>query len=148
MPSSEKIDLLGAVAANLFYLSAILIFVLRLAARPKAEYWIGIFEFCLAAPMIILLIKAPAYNRPVLYYIQIGLMLAWLVLEFFLDYLLKFDFRQARWIVIAYVTLFFAGTGGMLGVASKAGRPWSIISIVLFLTMAVLTFVQRSVTGM
>lgn len=148
MQSSEKIDLLGAVVANLFYLSAILIFALRLLAKPKVEYWVGIFEFCLAGPMIVLLIKAPENNRPILYYIQISLMLAWLVAELFFDYLLKIEFRQVRWIVICYVTLFFAGTGGMIGVASHAGRAWSIVSIILFIIMTALTFVQKSVTGM
>ena len=53
-----------------------------------------------------------------------------------------------RWMVISYVVLFFAGTGGLLGVASNAGRGWSISAIILFLIMAVLTFVQRAVTGM
>jgi hypothetical protein len=84
----------------------------------------------------------------VLYYIQIACMLAWLVLEALLDYILKVDFRQVRWIVISYVVLFFAGTGGMLGVASNAGRGWSVSAILLFLIMAVLTFVQRAITGM
>jgi hypothetical protein len=44
--------------------------------------------------------------------------------------------------------LFFAGAGGMLGVASNAGRGWSSSAIILFLIMAVLTFIQRAVTGM
>ena len=35
-----------------------------------------------------------------------------------------------------------------LGVASNAGRGWSISAIILFLIMAVLTFVQRAITGM
>jgi hypothetical protein len=75
-------------------------------------------------------------------------MLAWLVLEALLDYILKIDFRNVRWMVISYVVLFFAGTGGMLGVASNAGREWSISAIILFLIMAILTFVQRAITGM
>jgi hypothetical protein len=61
---------------------------------------------------------------------------------------LKVDFRNIRWIVISYVVLFFAGTGGLLGVARNAGRGWSISAIILFLIMAVLTVVQRSITGM
>jgi hypothetical protein len=97
--------------------------------------------------MIYLLIKAPEYNRPALYYIQIGLMLAWIVAEMLLDYILKINFRNNKWMVISYVTLFFAGTRGMLGVAANAGRGWSVISIVLFLIMAVLAFVQRAVIG-
>ena len=143
-----KMDLLGAVVAIAFYISAILVFSFRLLGKPQYGIWIGYFEFLLAIPMIFLLLKAPQLERPVLYYIQIGCMLSWLLVEALLDYILKIDFRNIRWIVISYVVLFFAGTGGMLGVASNAGREWSISAVVLFLIMAVLTFVQRAVTGM
>ncbi len=145
---NKNLDLLGAVIAVLFYLSAILVFSFRLAGKPQAEFWLGIFELCLAVPLVYLLIRAPALHRPALYYIQIGCMLLWLVAELLLDYVLNIDFRQVRWMVIGYVMLFFAGTGGMLGVAFLAGRGWGVASVVLFLIMAVLTFVQRAVTGM
>ncbi len=144
----EKANLLGAIVADAFYLSAILVFIFRLLGKPRYGFWIGYFEFLLAIPLIYLVVVGPQYNRPVIYYIQIGCMLAWLVLEALLDYILKVDFRNIRWAVISYVVLFFAGAGGMLGVARLAGREWSISAIILFLIMAVLTFVQRSVTGM
>ena len=144
----EKTNLLGAVTAIAFFTSAILVFTSRLLGKPQYGNWVGYFEFLLAAPLIFLLVKAPQLGRPVLYYIQIGCMLAWLVLEALLDYILKVDFRNVRSMVIGYVVLFFAGTGGMLGVASNAGHGWSISAIILFLIMAVLTFVQRAVTGM
>ncbi len=144
----EKTNLLGAVTAIAFFVSAILVFTFRLLGKPQYGYWIGYFEFLLAIPLMFLLIQAPQLERPALYYIQIGCMLAWLVVEALLDYILKVDFRNVRWMVISYVVLFFAGTGGMLGVASNAGRGWNIAAIILFLVMAVLTFVQRAVTGM
>jgi hypothetical protein len=144
----EKMNQLGAVVAIALYVSAILVFASRLAGKPQVGYWIGYLEFALAIPLIYLLVKGKPLQRPGLYYAQIGCMLAWLVVEAFLDYILKFDFRQVRWMVISDVVLFFAGTGGMLGVASNAGRSWSIAAIILFLIMAVLTFVQRAVTGM
>jgi hypothetical protein len=144
----EKTDLLGAIVAVAFYVSAILVFIFRLLGKPQYGHWIGYFEFLLAIPMLFLLLKAPQLERPVLYYIQIGCMLAWLVVEALLDYILKVDFRNISWIVISYVVLFFAGTGGLLGVAAKAGRGWSISAVILFLIMALLTFVQRAVTGM
>ena len=75
-------------------------------------------------------------------------MLAWLVMEALLDYVLKVDFRNTMWIVIPYVVMFFAGTGGMLGVAVYAGRRWTVSAIILFFIMAVLVFVQRAITGM
>ena len=144
----EKMNLLGAIVAIAFFVSAILVFVFRLLGKPQYGHWIGYFEFLLAIPMIFLLLKAPQLERPALYYIQIGCMLAWLFVEALLDYILRIDFRNVRWMVIGYVVLFFAGTGGMLGVARYAGRGWSISTIILFLIMAVLAFVQRAITGM
>jgi hypothetical protein len=144
----ERTNLIGAITAVAFFVSAILVFTFRLLGKPQYGHRIGYFEFLLAIPLIYLLIQALQLGRPALYYIQIGCMLAWLVVEALLDYILKVDFRQVRWMVISYVVLFFAGTGGMLGVAANAGRGWSIVAIILFLIMAVLTFVQRAVTGM
>lgn len=144
----EKTNLIGLITALAFFVSASLVFVFRLLGRPRVEYWLGIFELLLAIPLVYLLIKAPAEHRPALYYIQIAAILLWLVVELFLDYILKIDFRQTRWMVITYVVLFFAGAGGLLGIAANSGKPWSLIAIVLFLVMAVLTFVQRAVTGM
>lgn len=137
----KRTNLLGVIIAILFYDSGIFIFSLRLLSKPQLEHLIGYFEFLLAIPMIYLLLKAPQLERPVLYYIQITCMLAWLVVVMLLDYILKVDFRNIRWMVISYVVLFFAGAGGMLGVAANAGRVWSISAIILFLLMAVLTFV-------
>ena len=145
--TNKTLDLIGAVTAILFFISAILVFTFRLADKPQAERWIGIFELCLALPLVILLVRAPALQRPTLYYIQICCILLWMVAELLLDYILKYDFRQVRWMVIGYVMLFFAGSGGLLGIAVRAGRGWSIAAIVLFLVMAVMTFVQRAITG-
>jgi hypothetical protein len=144
----EKMNLLGAIVAVAFFVSAILVFIFRLLGKPQYGHWIGYFEFLLAFPLVFLLLKAPQLERPVLYYIQIGCMLAWLIVLALLDYILKIDFRNVRWMVISFVVLFFAGSGGMLGITTNAGREWSVLAIVLFLIMAVLTFVQRAVTGM
>ena len=144
----EKTNLLGAIVAVVFYVSASFVFIFRLLGKPQYGHWIGYFELLLAIPLIFLLGQAPQLGRPALYYIQVGCMLAGLVVEALLDYILKVDFRNVRWILISYVVLFFAGTGGMLGVAANAGRNWSIAAIVLFLLMTVLTFVQRAITGM
>jgi hypothetical protein len=144
----ERTNLLGAIVAITFFVSAILVFVFRLLGRPRYGHWIGYVEFFLALPLGFLLLKAPQLRRPVLYYVQIGLMLAWLLVELCLDYVLKINFRQTRWMVISYVVLFFAGSGGMLGVAANAGRGWTISAVILFLIMAALAFVQRAVTGM
>jgi uncharacterized membrane protein YtjA (UPF0391 family) len=144
----EKSNLIGAVVAIAFFISASFVFIFRLLGKPQYGQSLGIFELLLSIPLIYLLIRAPSEGRPVLYYIQIAAILLWLLVELLLDYILKVDFRQVRWMVITYVVLFFAGAGGLLGIASNAGTTAKIVAIVLFLVMAVLTFVQRAVTGM
>jgi hypothetical protein len=98
--------------------------------------------------MAYLLYTAPSLNRPAIYYLWIGLMITFVVVEFILDWLLKVDFRNVQWMVIAYVMLFFGATGGMLGVAAQAGKRWATVAAISFFAMAILAFIQRSITGM
>lgn len=49
--------------------------------------------------------------------------------------------------MIIYVTLFFAGTGGMIGVAAQAGPFWTTFAVVLFLVMTGMSFYQRVKSG-
>lgn len=144
----EKSNLIGAITSLLFLISAIMVFSFRIIQRPEFGKWLGYFEFALAIPLIYLLIRSPSENRPPLFYIQIACVLIWLIVEFLLDYLLKLDFRQVRWMVITYVVLFFAAAGGLVGLAGSAGKTWSFAAIILFLIMTALAFIQRRVTGM
>jgi hypothetical protein len=144
----ERTNLLGALVAVVFYVCVILVFILRLLGNPQHVTWIGLVWLLLILPLGYLLLVAQQFQRPVLYYVQIGLMILFLIAELLLDYVLKIDFRSVRWMVIGYVVLFFAGGGGMIGVAAEAGRGWTIAAVVLFLVMGVLAFVQRAVTGM
>ena len=144
----KNANLLGAIVAVAYLFLCILIFTARLSGRAHYGRWIGYMQFIAILPLFFLLVNAPRFERPVLYYVQISLMLFFLLLEMLLDYLLKIEFRQNIRIVIPYVVLFFAATGGMLGVAALAGRFWTILSVILFLVTAVLTFVQRAITGM
>lgn len=50
--------------------------------------------------------------------------------------------------VVSYTILFFAASGGLIGLASYAGKVWSIVSVVLFIITGVLAFWQRGLTGM
>jgi len=142
----EKADLIGAILAITIYTIIIIIFISRLMKRSNIEYGLGLILLITIIPLFYLLIKAPSLERPPLYTIQIILMLLFLIMEALLDYILKINFREVRWMVIAYIVLFFGATGGMIGVASHAGRGWTLASIILFLVMACLAFIQRAIT--
>lgn len=144
---ADRLDLVGALTAYVIYVSSIVTFGARLFFGVRPGSGIGIPFLAMAFPLAYLLSKAPASGRPLLYYVQVGLMLTSIIVLFVFDYVLAVDWREVRWATIAYVVLYFGGLGGMIGVASEAGRGWMIGAVLLFLVTAVLAFVQRSVTG-
>jgi len=145
--STQVSNIIGAVVANLINVLIIAVFIARLSNRPNIEYWLGIILILSIVPLAYLFITAFGFKRHLLYFIQIGLMITYLVVELMLDYILKVDFRQNQRIVIPYIMLFFSGTGGMIGVASHAGKVWVIVTVISFLIMGIFTFVQRYITG-
>jgi Ca2+/Na+ antiporter len=143
----ERLNLIGAVTAQVIFISSIITFSSRMIFKISPGHWVGTPLLLMVFPLAYLLIRAPEVNRPFLYYIQASLMLIFIILLFFVDFVYQFDFRQTQWMVISFVVLYFAAMGGMIGVASLAGRAWTISSVVLFLVAAILAFVQRAVTG-
>ena len=144
----EKLNLLGAYVAVFILFTSILIFVFRLTNQQVAEYWTGIAFMLSIIPIVYLIYSSTYIERQKLYFIQLGLMIVFIIVELMLDYILKFDFRQKKWMAITYATFFFASTGGMIGIASQAGKLWSIISVILFFIMFGLAFIQRAKTGL
>jgi hypothetical protein len=144
----ERLDLLGAVVAHVIFVSSILTFSVRMIFGVGPGHWIGIPILLMAFPLMYLLGTARGAHRPPLYVVQIGTMLLWLLVLFLVDYVVGYDFRQTQWMVIGYVVLYFAGMGGMVGVASLAGKRWMVSAITLFFVAGILAFVQRAVTGL
>jgi hypothetical protein len=143
----NDLDFLGAIVAHVVFISSIITFASRMIFKLQPGHWVGIPILLMAFPLGFLLLKAPEFNRPLLYYVQIGTMLALLIVLLLVDYVLKYDFRQTQWMVISFVVLAYAGMGGMIGIAALAGKGWTVSAIILFLIAAVLGFVQRAVTG-
>ena len=144
----NRTNLFGAIVANVINISTISIFIARLLGKPDIGHWIGIIIQVSIMPLGYLLYSAKPLKRPKIYYIWISLMIVFIIVEFLLDWYPKVDFRDNLAIIIPYVMLFFGATGGMIGVASLAGKRWATITVTSFLIMAVLAFVQRQVTGM
>lgn len=143
----EKLDLLGAIVAHVIFISSIITFSSRILFKLQPGHWVGIPILLMIFPLGYLLMMAPKFNRPFLYYVQIVLMLVCLIVLFLVDYVFKYNFRQTQWMVISFVMLYFAGMGGMIGIAAQAGRGWTISAVILFFIAAILAFVQRAVTG-
>ena len=139
---------IGGVVSLIALTLCILIFVSRLAGYPEVESILGILFLITGVPFLYLLFLARTHQRPTIFYVQVSAILLFILMELFLDYAFKIDFRNVKWMTILYVIFFFAGTGGLIGIASLAGKKWSTVAIVLFLIMTFLAFWQRAKTGM
>ncbi len=117
-----KLNLLGAYIAIVILVTSSLIFIFRLINHQTAEYWTGIVFMLTAIPLAYLIYSSSNIERPTLYYIQLVLMIGFIILELLLDYIFKVDFRHTKWMAISYAMFFFASTGGMIGIASQAGK--------------------------
>ena len=144
----NRVNLYGAITANVINISTILLFVARLLEKPEIGHWIGIIIQFTIIPLFYLLYAARSLNRARIYYIQVSLMIVFIIVEFLVDWYPKIEFRNNLLIVIPYVMLFFGATGGMIGVASLAGKRWTVVTVLSFLIMFVLAFIQRQITGM
>ena len=108
----------------------------------------GILFLLTGVPFLYLLFLARTHQRPVIFYIQVSAILLFILIELFLDYLFNIECRNVKWMTVLYVMFFFAGTGGLIGIASLQGKRWGTVAIVLFLIMTFLAFWQRAKTGM
>jgi hypothetical protein len=146
MPTSA--DLVGAITANGYMLVIILMFVARMAGWSEVGRWLGLASSVVIFPLMYLIIVGLRGQRNTIYFLWLGLMLVFALFELVVDNILRLDLRSSQQTVIPYVMFFFAATGGMIGVASQAGRPWTVATVVVFLVMAALAFIQRRVTGL
>ncbi len=143
----RAMNLVGAVTGLAWYLSCVLVFLLRLAGRAGGDRVVGFAQMALALPLALLLATAPGLSRPPLFYVQAALLLAFVLFEGIADAILRVDIRSARGTLIAYVVFFFAASGGMLGVIALSGQAWLLAGVAAFLAAAGLAFAQHASTG-
>jgi hypothetical protein len=142
-----QVDLVGAITTNVYMLLIIAMFAARISGQSTVGRWIGITSTLVIFPLIYLFIAGRS-DKPVIYFVWLGLMIAFALFELVADQILKIDLRSSLRTIVPYVMFFFAATGGMIGVAGQAGKAWTIGTSIVFLVMAVMAFVQRKVTGL
>ena len=141
-------NLVGAIAANVYMLLIIAVFISRILGWIKVEHWVGFASSLIIVPLFYLFVVGLRTGQRKMYFVWLALMVLFALFELVVDQILRIDLRSAKWTVVPYVMFFFAATGGMIGVASQAGKAWTITSVIIFLIMAIMAFVQRGITSM
>ena len=146
--SQQTLSLIGAITANTYMVLIIAMFFARIFDQIEVAKQIGFVSFFVIIPLVFLFVSGLQTNRHLVYFIWLSLMILFVIFELIIDHILALNFRDVQWATMLYVMFFFGATGGMIGIASLAGRRWLIISSLVFLVMFALAFVQRSITGL
>jgi hypothetical protein len=125
------VDIALVVIANLFNLLVTGIFVSRAKQWKRAEEPLGWISVALALPVAIALVLNILGDREWWASVLPALLLAFLIVELILDYILKLAFRRTRFLG-PYLLLFYAAQMGMIGYAFLAGEIFGAITLVTY----------------
>jgi len=148
MLSRDECNLLGGVTAVMAFVLCDALFLARLGGTPGIERGFGLLFLSLFVPVAYLLVAAIHHRRRAVYFVWLVLFLAFLVVETLLEFVLHVPFRQAQWQVLVYVALFLGGLGGLIALASRAGRRWATAAGLGFLSTAALAMVHYQGAGL
>lgn len=125
------VDAVVVIIANAINFGLIAIFLVRARGMVQAERRIGLAQIALAVPLAAVVIYNAAHGRTWWTMVLPGLLVAFLLLELLLDYILKIDFR-AMWLLGPYLLLFYTALMGMIGYAFLTAEWLGFITLATY----------------
>jgi hypothetical protein len=134
----RKVDLAVFTLANLMNIIMVIIFLSRAAGAPHSSIvgviWVG---FIIVLAVVVML---NVRGRREWWTIALpSLMIAFLILELILDYILQIDFRNTR-LLGPYLLLYYAAILGMIGYAFQIGKSYGFITLLTYFMNQIATF--------
>ncbi len=139
-------DLIVFTLANMMNLIMVVIFLSR-ASGSSDHFTItglvwGIFVLALTG-VVVLNIKN---GREWWTYVLPSILIAFLVLEIVLDYILKIEFRTTR-LLAPYLLLYYAAIFGMIGYSFRIGKKYGFITLITYFINQIATFYSYTQVG-
>jgi hypothetical protein len=141
--SFRILDISVFVVANLTNLLLAVMFLLRGCNRPRTGNVFGWSAVVLGIPLFGVVILNGLANRPWWTLALPALMVAFDLVEFLFDFLLKFDFRHSRWVGL-YLVLFYLALMGMIGYGFAVGKPFGFITLATYFVSLAATWYAQS----
>lgn len=134
-----SLDLILCVTANLVNLLMVGIFLSRTKGLKRVEFWLGLGLEMLALPLIIAVILNVIEGRELWFSILPLPLIVFLIVELWLDYLLKLDFRRSGFLG-PYLILYYLGLMGMIGYAFLVSKVWGFGTLVTYFLNLIVTW--------
>ena len=134
----RKVDLTVFTLANLMNIIMVIIFLSRVRGAPRSSIvgviWVGFIV--VLSIVVVLNVK----GRREWWTIALpSLMIAFLILELILDYILQIDFRNTR-LLGPYLLLYYAAILGLIGYTFQIGKRYGFITLLTYFMNQIATF--------
>jgi hypothetical protein len=135
-------DLLFVLTAIAFNLLIVGIFVAQKHGRARTVQVVGVLWLLLTIPLAVVFVHYLTEGKEPGIMIRFGLVFLYMLVEFLLDNVFRFDFRQ-KWITHApYIVLEYVALFSLIGIAADIGRTWGyLVGISTWILIASLIYV-------
>lgn len=131
LTDSPYIDIIVVVIANVINLGMVAIFLVRTQGKPQLERRIGRLQIMLALPLFTAVVYNTIKQRPWWTLVLPALLVAFLVIELVLDYILNANFRRMR-LLGPYLLLYYVALTGMIGYAFLTHELLGFVTLVTY----------------
>lgn len=134
----RKVDLTVFTLANLMNIIMVIIFLSRVAGATHSTI-AGVIWVVFIIVLTIVVVLNVRGRREWWTIALPSLMIAFLILELILDYLLQIDFRSTR-LLGPYLLLYYAAILGMIGYAFQIGKSYGFITLLTYFMNQIAAF--------
>jgi len=128
---TQTVDFGVVFITNLFNLLILGIMLSRPKGWRRLEQTLGIVTLSLAIPLSLAVLYNLIAGREWWTVILPGLFISFILIEGLLDYVLKYPFRQSRWLG-PYLLLFYLSQWGMIGYAFLVNKVYGFFTLATY----------------
>jgi hypothetical protein len=134
----RAVDLTVFSLANLMNIIMVLIFLARSSGMPRINT-VGVIWVAFIPVLSIVVFLNVRSRRKWWTIVLPSLLIAFLILEIILDYILRIDFRSTR-LLGPYLLLYYLALFGMIGYSFQIGKRFGIVTLVTYFINQIATF--------
>ena len=125
-------DVLFILSAVAFNLLIAVIFIAQKLGNEKLVRTLGILWLGLIIPLVLVFVDYWQAGSETRILVSFGLVFFYMLVEFLLDYVLKFDFRSKPSTHVPYIILEYVALFSLIVIAFDNDRIWGIIVTICF----------------
>lgn len=125
------VDFIAFLVANIVNITMVILFICRTQKLEKAEYILGLIVVAMVLPLFFIIGFNFLKHREWSFYILPIFLILFLLVELYLDYIKKIDFRNSA-LVWPYIVLYYLSLMGMIGYTFLVNKTFGFITLATY----------------